>query len=270
MHRIVLSLIFAVSFAIQLSAQVQQVPSSGKPIRDQQAVDAVQSALDALGGAANVAQSHTWQIQGQTQALMPDGTQATGTFTWESDGTELRIASTLNAISGYLVTGHGSPAFVNTTSNGALIKIPPHVINATFVPAMVAHLLLQQLNDAACPLRYGGSTTVGSTRVTVVKTTLVNGSTLDPLTGAQVWYFDNSNHLPIRIDFKLPSQQRPDVFIPSSLVLSNYQSISGVFYPFQIVLYHKNKQVSASNLRSVNVNANLSASDFDAPVGGAQ
>lgn len=268
MRRVFFGLALLLSFSVSVSAQVG---SSGASIkRDPKAVSTVQAAINALGGSAAIAQAQTWQIQGQTQDTMPDGTTASGTFTWETNGTDFRMAYTMGQTSGYMVTGQGNPAYVTTGSNGTAVAAPQFVVAATFIPALVAPLLSQQLANAECPLVYDGSIKLGSEVVTVVKTRLMSSWKASVRVTEQTWYFDTMTNLPVKIDFLLPSQISPLVSIQASIALSNYQQVSGVLYPFQVTRSYRKQVASVATIQSVSVNPTILASDFDAPLGGAQ
>jgi hypothetical protein len=268
-RRAVLSLVFVVLSSGSLLAQVA---TNSPPVRrDQNAVNTVQAAITALGGATAIGQAQSWQIRGQSQVTMPDGTSVSATFTWESNGTDFRIAATSSTSSGYLVSGYGNPAYVVTSPTSSTLQVPWFVSAATFIPTLVGPMLVQQLQNTNCALVFAGPAKLGSESVTVVKTALPTATTTaHPLVIEQTWYFDSGTNLPAKIDFRTPSQQSQRVSFPAAVALSNYQVVSGVLYPFQIIRYVRGKQTRVETVQSANVNVTIASSDFQAPTGGAQ
>ena len=237
--------------------------SSGpKPIRDEQALNVIQTAIAALGGTTAIGQVQSLQVQAQMQNADPN---ASGTMTWEMSGSEFRIATNIGSKSGVMVTGYGSPT---TSANGISRAVPQFVKNAIFIPAFVSVELLNELQNAQYSFRYVGSTTVNGTAATVIETALTD-SRVDGRVTLQKWYFAATN-LPIRVEYLLPSEKTPYAAMPGAVDLANYEAVSGVMFPFTITPYHWKQPFGTVSVQSVNVNPTIAASDFDPPTAGAQ
>jgi hypothetical protein len=264
MRRLLAFLFLLALVSTTASAQVRE-GTSLPVIRDQDALNTVQAAITALGGAAAIGTVQSWQAQGQAQGVAPDGKTVSGTVTWEMAGSELRMASSTNLGQQALLTGHGNPAMVGS---GTSMSLPAHVITATFIPALVSSILLNRLQNSNCAFQYVGPQSLGQESVTVVKTVCLHVANY--VVTAQTWYFDAASSLPVRVEFRRPSMTRPQLAASGAVGLSNYQQVSGVLYPFQILAYEQGKQTGTVTLQTVNVNPAIPASDFDPPTGGAQ
>ena len=256
----------------KMPAPTQQAPiqSSGSQqppeTRDPQALTVVQAAITALGGTAAIGQIQSWQVQAQAQGSQQMGGVAS-TLVWEQAGAEFRMASTSAATgkSSAIVTGHGSPASVQ---NGTTTALPPQVTSALFIPALVGSVLVNEFQNSNYSIKYQGQSTLNSKPVVAIRTSLTGKIATERLT-AQVWYFDATTNLPVRVEYRLPTVNAADFSLPGAADLSNYQPVGGALYPFQIVTWRQGMQINVITLQSVNANGAISPTDFDA-TGGVQ
>jgi hypothetical protein len=98
----------------------------------------------------------------------------------------------------------------------------------------VGTILANESQDPNFVLKQGAaSASVPNSTVVVFSVrTKSGGSAL-----AQRWYFDKTSNLPNRIDFILPAKMGLVEAFPGAVILSNYQAVGGVLYPFQIVTF---------------------------------
>jgi hypothetical protein len=246
---------------------VQSPPAKPKvlqPARDPEAVTAVQAAIKALGGDAAIAQVQSWRAQGQSKASKEMG-GAESMVTWERVGSEFRMESAAGGKSNAIVTGRGSPASV---ANGAGKQLPQQVTKALFVPALVGSLLHEALQDANSSIRYVERSKLGGKDVTVVRTASMQPG--DTYVVGRTWYLDISTGLPLRVEYGIPSVQTTQVWYQAAVNLSDYRSVGGVQFPFKLITYQQGRELQTVTLQSVDANASIASSDFDAPAGGAQ
>jgi len=205
MHRIVISLVFAVLFSTSLSAQVTQTPppttSAPQATGDPQALAAAQAALTALGGAAAIS-----QIQGWTFQASMEGGAANGTVTYAIDTQPSSLT---------MRTKKGTKRTV--------------MLHSFFVPAVVAALLAKQLADSTYSTQQMSLTSSESKPVRAISI----GPTEIPV--GQIWLFDNATNLPLRIEFRLPAELGSRLSFPGTVDLSDYRNVGGILYPFRIV-----------------------------------
>jgi hypothetical protein len=235
------------------------------PVKEPRAVQVVQTAITALGGAAGIGQIQTWQLQGQSQRSTKNGNE-TDTVTWEQSGSEFRVQTDGPSGTNLVVTGHGKPAVVASAGTKAM---PAHVIRAMFVHALVAPMLLRESQDPNCSIEYGGTTMLGSESVTVIQTA-VRATQMEAMVTPQTWYFDTSSGLPVRVELRLPAVVGPRLYAPTVVDFSDYRNVGGALYPFRIVRSEFGKQSAVVTLQSVDVNKPIPSGDFDGPAGGAQ
>lgn len=271
MRRILFSFIPCVLFSAILNAQVAQWPPAPpfsnqmRPtIRDPHAASVVQAALTAMGGSTVIGQAQSWQVQGQMRGTQ--NANRNGAINWEMAGSEFRMGSTINGTTTYMLTGHGKPSSV---ASGAATPLPSHVVRALFIPALVAPVLLREFQDQNYSLESGGTTMLGSEPVEVVRTSCRTGQ-MEALVTPQTWYFDAATSLPARIEFRMPAAAGPRLYISAAADFSDYRNIAGSLYPFHITSSRLGKQTNVITVQSLNPNAAIPASEFDAPTGGVR
>jgi hypothetical protein len=221
--------LFNVSVWAQQPASSQQA-TSGQPTSDPQAVAVVQAAITALGGATAIGQAQSWTFQAQTQGP-------------HSNGDVHYVIST--------DTDTGKVARADGTTQ------PARAIHSHFVPALVGAILLKESQDPEFSMQYAGLSTQDSKPVTVI--VFMFGATKFP---AQIWTFDAAN-LPIQIDFRLPAEIGARQSFHVVVALSDYRSVSGIFYPFRITSFLPGTLPEIVTLQSVNVNATAPPNDFN-------
>jgi hypothetical protein len=204
---------------------------------DPQAIAVVQAAITALGGATAIGQSQSWTFQAQMQ-----GPHANGNV-------------------GYMIsTDTDSGKFV--VANGKTKPAPP--ISSHFIPALVGAILLKQSQDPKFSILYAGTSTLASGQVTVVVFAI--GPTRLP---AQIWSFDATNR-PVQVDFRVPAQIGARKSFPFLIALSDYRSVSGIFYPFQIVSVVPGKPPEIIALQSLAAATTVPHNDFNGRGGDLQ
>jgi hypothetical protein len=167
-----------------------------------------------------------------------------------------------------MMTGHGRPGTINGTSQA----LPTYVVQAVFVPVAVASVLAQELGNPKMSLRFKDSETLGTEPVEVI-TTALETDYPDNVVTPQTWYFDTSTGLPVRVEFRAPDMKAPTNSFPVAMDLSDYQSVSGVAYPFKVVSTLNGKNQAVFTVQSVVVNSGIPPSEFDgqfASTGGAK
>jgi hypothetical protein len=230
--RVLRLLPFVVLFSIPLFAQ-----NTTSAQRDPQAIAVVQAAMTALGGATAIGQAQSWTFQAQMQ-----GPYANGNI-------EYKISTHTDTGRFRLANGQTKPA-------------PP--IRSHFIPALVGPILLKQSQDPEFSILYAGTSTLASGPVTVVVFAI--GPTRLP---AQIWFFDAANR-PVQVDFRVPAQIGARESFPFLTALSDYRSVSGVSYPFQIVSVVPGKPPEIVALQSVATSATVPPNDFNGPGGDLQ
>lgn len=239
-------------------------PRALQPVRDAEAVTAVQAAISAFGGDAAIAQVQSWRAQGQAKAPREMGS-ADSAITWEKAGAEFRMESASGGKSNAIVSGRGRPASI---ADGAGKELPAHVTKALFVPALVAQLLRDELQNANSSINYVGRATLDGKSVTVVRTASMQPG--DTYVIGRTWYLDSTTGLPLRVEYGIPSVQTTQVWYQAAVDLSDYRAVAGVQYPFKAVTYQQGRELQTVTLQTVEPNASIAPSEFDAPAGGAR
>jgi hypothetical protein len=212
--------------------QAPQSASATQPTSDPQAVAVVQAAITTLGGATAISQAQRWTFQAQMQ-----GPRANGDTTY---------ALSTDTDTGKLVAADGSTK-------------PAHPIHSHFVPALVASILVKELQDPKFRFFYEGAGTRDSKPVTVIRVMLSDGGMSFP---AQFWSFDSIN-LPVQADFRLPAEIGARQSFPVVVGLSDYRAVSGVLYPFGITTFLPGGLPQTVTLKSIVVEATTPPNEFN-------
>ena len=151
---------------------------------------------------------------------------------------------------------NGNVDYVISTDSdtGKLVKAdgttrPAPLTQSHFTPALVGAILLKESQDPEFSIQYGGSFTLASKPVTTIVFTVG----IPPMP-AQIWTFDAAN-LPMQIDFRLPAEIGAKRSVYGVVGLSDYQSVSGVLHPFQIVSFLPGKPPEIVTIQSMNADA---------------
>jgi hypothetical protein len=244
---------------------VPPLPWTPPPIvRDPQALSVVQASINAMGGAVAIAQVQSWIVN--MQADESSIGRAAGPLVLTVSGGELR--TDFQGPNGLvtLSSGNGTPF---RTMQGATKKVSQWVTGSQFVPVLTASILAKEFQDANYSFQFKGTSTIGSTSVVVVAT-VSQDTKLNSRITPQTWYFDSATSLPVRIEYRLLDNHRSDVFLLGAADISAYQAVDGVLYPFQTSLYMSGKPLGSRTVTSIQPNAAVAASQFDAPAGGIQ
>ena len=208
--------------------QGQSTPSTSDP----QAVAVAQAAINAIGGDDSDWRSAKLDIQSSSEGRIENG-----------------------PITGVLV----STISQTTQPSGKTAKIPPPWARprSLFVPALVGAILAKQSQDPTILLTQGtASTSTPNASVVIFSTKTKSGAA-----PAQRWYFDKTSSLPNRIDFLLPAKIGPVEAFAGTELLSNYQNVGGILYPFQIVAFLQSpRAMETITLQSVTPSTAASAS----------
>lgn len=205
--------LFLSIFAVCIQLNAQQTTSgttttTPETASDPQAVAVVQAAITAIGGATAIAPLQSWTFQGQAVGR-------TGTMNGN-----LALTVPQNA----------------AQPSGTTAKAPPPWARprSLFVPALVSAILANESQDPNFVLKQGATSpsAPNATVVAFLLNTKSGGSAL-----AQRWYFDKTSGLPNRIDFLLPPKIGLVEGFPGIVILSNYQNVGSILYPFQIVTF---------------------------------
>ena len=259
----------------QQSARTAPLPTNptptGEPFRDTRALNAVPGALDAFGGSTAVSQVQGWLVV--WIAWRPKDSSKTVPMSWEATGTEWRMNMTAKDGTISMVTGRGAPAWISVTGMGT--KVPSHVMRARFVPALAGLVLWNELPNPSYSMLYVSEMTLDihqrsalnsdpTQRFTVVRTGVFSKDPADRVT-LQTWYFDQTSGLPLRVEFRMPSDKRPELSASGAYNLGQYKSVSGLMFPFQISRYMGDRPIDAYSIQSVTTNATIASADFDSP-----
>jgi hypothetical protein len=222
--RVLRLLPFVVLFSIPLFAQTT-TSAQGDP----QAIAIVQAAITALGGATAIGQPQSWTLKAQMQ-----GPHANGDVDY------------------VISTDTDSGKFV---ANGTTQPAP--LIHSHLIPALVGPILVKQFQDPEFSILYVGPSILDSKPITVIVFAI--GPTRLP---AQIWSFDATN-LPIQVDFRLPAEIGARESFPVVVALSNYHSISGLLFPFQIISFLPGRPAEVVTVQSLNVSTTASPNEFN-------
>lgn len=224
-------LIAMLTLASSVPAQTSQVNSQSGS--DPQAVAIVQAAITAFGGATAISQSQAWEFQGQLDGPFESGSK--------TEAIKLRILSPTVVV------------------RGITMPAPKQLGPSLFLPVLAGALLLQQSHDSNYEIRFDPPSTLEGRAVNAIKFIYAPSGTL-----AQVWTFDATTNLPVRIYFESPAVVAQTRSVRGLVELSSYAVAAGVQCPFTVVTHMEGSAPETLKLLSV-----TAFEDGQAP-GGAQ
>ena len=199
---------------------------------DPQAVAVVQAAITALGGATAISQAQSWTFQAQMRGAFANGSV------------------------GYVVSTDTDRG-VFAAADGSTRPAPP--IHSHFVPALIASILLKESQDPRFSFFYEVAGIQDVNPVSMIRVVLTDGSANFV---AQFWWFDASG-LPVLADFRLPAEIGARVSFPGVVRLSNYQTVSGVRYPFSIVAFLPGGLPQTTTIQSITTGSATTPNEFN-------
>ena len=235
------------------TSQAQIVPQ-----RDTAAVAAVQEAVTALGGYTAVGLIVDARVTG-TIAPASGSSLPAGRFVWEDAPPEFRYTLQTPTGARAFVSGHGQPAF---EKNSVVHALYPHMATASFPFHLPAVVLAHQLGNVNCSVRLIGNSTVAGNPAIHVRMSVDTNSVSAQVT-PQDWYFNSVTSLPLRVEYRLPQNRRPDDFSVEAEEFSNFQKVNGLQIPYRITIYRDGVLQGAATINSVAFNVGLSPSEFD-------
>jgi hypothetical protein len=257
-------LCFLLSALVAPTFGQQPTASIAPPVRrDPQAVSAIQTALQSLGG------STAWtQVQDAVErgSCTDNSTQVatSSQFTWTVRGYDFRYESSgSGGAQNLLVSGHGKP----TRSDGTTTK-PLSLRTATLMlpyqlPGMV---LAQAFDDATYSLRYAGSGTwnqAPAIEIEVMHT--LYGRDLQET--EQTWYLTPQTMQPVAVTFLLSGEQDADHYAQLTYGYSQYQSTGGLSVPQTIATATVGTGLQQQcMIQAVQFNTGPASSSFDLPL----
>jgi len=206
---------------------------------DPQAVAVLQTAINAIGGLKAIGALQSWTIQGEGRGSIANG-----------------LTSEILAI---------TPSQSSSTGSTTAKPSPPWAQpRSIYVPALVSTILNSisqnatffvsrpQVSSGIAPVVFSFQTKTGKSVI------------------AQRWYLDPQSSLPTRIDFFLPPRIGPVEGFAGVVYLSDYRSVGGVQYPFQIE-FTANNGLDYETVTLQSITPSTSAPSIaTTPVGGAQ
>jgi hypothetical protein len=261
-------LAFAASFLLVSNCSaIPQTPTttSSTPQRDAQAVALLQQSVSAFGpvrpsdstatGSVTIT-AGSLTIQGSITILTKGSAETSTQFQVPNNPWTVVFANgQANKVEGTQTTVH--PLERSASSQCLYFPLP---------------FLIGVLNNPDYSIRYVGHENVGSatTNHIAVQNTFNSSPAyqfLSSFTAGDIW-IDTSSGLPVKIAMIRREGGGSAPKIPFSVVYSNYQTVSGVRYPFTIQEYITETLWATTTIQSVAFNTGLTDSTFQVSTGG--
>jgi hypothetical protein len=256
-------LAFAASLLLISNSSVSglQTPStatSTAPKRDLQAVTLLQKSVSAMGAMPSDSTA-TGSVTTIAGSLTQQGTVTI--LTRGSNETSIQFQMPNNPWTVVFANGQ-----VNKLETSQTTVYPMELAASSQCLYFPLPFLSGILNNADYSIQYTGQETLGSSAANhiVVQNTFNSSPTfqfLSPFTAADIW-IDASSALPVKIGMTRRDGGGSAPKIPISFVYSNYQTVSGVRYPFAIQEYITETLWATTTIQSVAFNTGLSDSTF--------
>jgi hypothetical protein len=220
-------------------AGAQSTNSVPQATRDPQALTVIQAAIAALGGANAISGVHTWTFQAHMKGRVVND-NATSTVTTQALPVQ-QIATP-----------------------GATRMITP-MTQSFFVAALLGASLVNELQDQELSIWSMRPVTIDSKQCAVV--TFSDPGAVGASLPTQTWYFDISTNLPLKVEFRSPAVIGSSMSPWGAAFVSDYRSVSGVQYPFSIVLLGQGNLPEVITIQSVVPSASEVAPEFNSTAG---
>jgi outer membrane lipoprotein-sorting protein len=233
------------------------------PTRDPGAVAALQNSLAAMGGLRAIAAVQNSVTLGTRQAA-EGNTLPSGDFTWETSGDQFRYDEPAKSGRAVFVSNGQSP---QQEVDGKVSRVPRHIAEALFPFQLPAVTLLRELQNPSYSITFKGNKMLNGAAVVHIRTVLMTDAVTIAVT-PQDWYFDAQSFLPVQVAHLLPYANDALKSVRAEDHFSEYRSVSEVQIPFQIGQYQSRQLRCTYELKSVEFNTKVSASDFTVAGGG--
>jgi len=254
------SLVAVLVLVLGLTAAVSATTQS--PERDAAAISTLQSAITVLGGSNAVAAIQDCILTGS--ALYSDGTDRS--FNWTIAGSQFRIQmATANGGTNVFLSGHGSPAWI---LNGNTKPLNYFMARANMPFYLPPYVLIQELSNPIYTLRYVGVVVLNGKNVVQVHVS-DDSDSVGTLVTPQEWYFDPVSYLPLRVQYREPSNEKAVDYANATFDMSQFVPFNGVLVPTTIS-YSNGVTNETITIGAVTFNSGVSQSVFDPPQGGQQ
>jgi len=201
------------------SATVSTAPNS-PPVRATDGLDLLRTALAKLGDPNSLLAAQSCDI---SEGVTPTG------------GSSTPVDLTIDA-DNYLVTAHTiksisqSGSLTPVTIRGKLFNLSPRLRLSHFEPAAATQWLARAIKRPSISVGSVVQKSVdGKSFLTVRLTDTTNAEIA--VESAQVWYFDPSTYMPVRVDYKLLSAARSGLAAPTHVLIHSFHAFSGVLFP---------------------------------------
>jgi len=227
------------------------------PQRHPAAVLAVQSAISALGGSSATGQISDSTIQGSMTDSSDPNSQIS--FVWQNAGSEFRYDLQTSPSDTVFLSGYGNPGLLQ---NGVFSPVNAYMVDDALPYHIPGLVLLNEFNNAAYSILMVGSEPWNN--IPAIHIQLLCGSdSVNPELTRQDWYLDATSYAPLAVVYRVPDQMSSSKYSSGSISFGNFQQVSGVLVPFQLVV--SEELVETVTVSSVQFNSGISPSTFDPP-----
>ena len=257
--RIVPFVCLVLLLAHQLAAQ-SATSAAAAPVRDAQAVAAIQHSIVALGGAVNL-QVYNAVVQGTIHDVSSHP-NLTATFVWKDDWSgsrpEFRRETHQGDLTDIFASGGGKPG---NSHNGQTTAVPFYAAYSCAAFHLPGIVLAVELADTRYSFSFMGDASVDGAPAVEVQTSLTTHPVTEALT-TQNWYFDAKSGLPLRVEYRVTSTLHIMKYKTVSIDFSNFSSVSGVLLPLQMREHGLAGETDIVTVTSVVLNSGVSPADF--------
>jgi len=258
---------FLCVFFLSFPVVPQQASSASvsSPLRDAQAVAILQQSVAAMAPAAPSDSTATGNVTVTAGSLIIQGTITI--LTKGSAETSIQFQMPSNPWTVVFANGQA-----NKVETAQTTVYPLELAASSQCLYFPFPYLSGILNNPDYSIQYVGQETVGSSAANhiIVQNTFNSSPTyqfLSPFSTADIW-LDASTALPVKIAMIRRVGGGSSPKIPFSVAYANYQTVSGVKYPFAIQEYITETLWATTNIQSVAFNTGLSDSTFQVSTGG--
>ena len=229
------------------------------PVRDDQAVQIVRTALSKMGAENRAAVIQNCVLTGTSDVSSKP--ELHREFTWTIAGDEFHLEGKGAKGTNFFVSGHGTPAHV---FNGKATVVNYHVARATVPYYLPGLMLSRELANANFSVKYVGTSEVEGHKAAKVHLGDLTEK-LNSLLTPQDWYFDLGSGLPLRVEFRMPTNENAADFIKGTYDFTDFRLVEEMLTPFQVSFADGQNPTRLISFTSITFNVGVSPSIFDSP-----
>jgi hypothetical protein len=257
------SRVLLLSFGIFFSSLLAAGQVNGSTTKDPQAIQLIRQSIAVLDGRKTAALQDC-TVRGSFSKVSNEGqTNIAKTFVWTVFGDEFRRETNGPAGPHTFISGYGRPRAVY---KGTRSFLNYHVARAALPFHLPGLVLNNELESPNYTITITGNAVVNGKNTIHIHTN-DDSDKVSQLISPQEWYIDTATLLPVRVEFRLPSNEDAGDYKKAAFEYLAFQPKEGLVFPVQLAYYEGDKLAAAVLIDDFSTHSDHFQSEFDLPQG---